>query len=99
MNVISYGCRVQRDECHSWVGSGSPEGVSRHGGRVTNKYVVYTLPIADLELLVADQNTEKIIELIMDATYPGKAGEGRIFVRQVAAVIRVYKGERYDTSL
>ena len=42
------------------------------------KYVDYTLPNVKVEVVVADENTEKIIEVIMDAPATGIAGDGRI---------------------
>ena len=83
----------------SGSGQGVHEGVSRRGGRGASTYVDYTLPNVKVEVVVSDENTEKIIELIKDAATTGKAGDGRIFVSSVAAAIRIDSGERDAATL
>ena len=83
----------------SGSGQGVHEGVSRAAGRGTITYVDYTLPNVKVEVVVTDENTERIIELIKDAATTGKAGDGRIFVSPVAAAIRIDSSERDAATL
>ena len=83
----------------SGSGQGVHEGVSRRGGRGTTVYVDYTLPNVKVEVVVADENTEKVIDIIKDAATTGKAGDGRIFVSPVATAIRIDSGERDASTL
>ena len=48
----------------SGSGQGVHEGTERFGGRGTTKIIDYELPNVKVEVVVADENTEKIIELI-----------------------------------
>ena len=80
-------------------GQGVHEGTQRFGGRGTTKFVDYKLPNVKVEVVVADENTEKIVQLIKDAANTGKAGDGRIFVSPVGAAIRIDTDERDAASL
>ena len=83
----------------SGTGQGVHEGVEKRTSRGGMKYVDYTLPNVKVEVVVTDEMTEKIIEVIKDAATTGKAGDGRIFVSPVAAAIRIDNSDRDAASL
>ncbi len=57
------------------------------------EYVVDFLPKAKIELAVADEIAEQIIEAITDAARTGKIGDGKIFVTDLNQAIRIRTGE------
>jgi nitrogen regulatory protein P-II 2 len=57
------------------------------------EYVVDFLPKAKIELAVADDVAEQVIEAISDAARTGKIGDGKIFVTELTQAIRIRTGE------
>ena len=57
------------------------------------EYVVDFLPKAKIELAVADDVAEQIIEAISNTARTGKIGDGKIFVTELAQAIRIRTGE------
>ncbi len=57
------------------------------------EYVVDFLPKAKLELAVADEVAEQVIEAISNAARTGKIGDGKIFVSELSQTIRIRTGE------
>ena len=57
------------------------------------EYVVDFLPKAKLELAVADDILEQVVETIIDTARTGKIGDGKLFVTDLAQVIRIRTGE------
>jgi nitrogen regulatory protein P-II 1 len=57
------------------------------------EYVVDFLPKVKIEVVIAKENVETVIDAIMKAANTGKIGDGKIFVRQVDEVIRIRTGE------
>ncbi|MGI9295014.1 MAG: P-II family nitrogen regulator [Pseudomonadales bacterium] len=57
------------------------------------EYVVDFLPKAKIELAVADDIAEQVIEAIANTARTGKIGDGKIFVTEVLEAIRIRTGE------
>ena len=57
------------------------------------EYVVDFLPKAKLELAVADDIVEQVVEAICNTARTGKIGDGKIFVTNLEQVIRIRSGE------
>ena len=57
------------------------------------EYVVDFLPKAKIELAVADDVADQVLEAIADAARTGKIGDGKIFVSEVLEAIRIRTGE------
>jgi len=57
------------------------------------EYVVDFLPKAKIELAVADELAEQVIEAIIAAARTGKIGDGKIFVTDLDQAIRIRTGE------
>jgi nitrogen regulatory protein P-II 2 len=57
------------------------------------EYVVDFLPKAKIELAVADELAEQVIEAIANAARTGKIGDGKIFVAELSQAIRIRTGE------
>mgnify|MGYP001151411386 CR=1 FL=1 len=57
------------------------------------EYVVDFLPKVKVEIAVAADISEKVIEAIRSAANTGKIGDGKIFVASVEQVVRIRTGE------
>ena len=57
------------------------------------EYVVDFLPKSKLEVAVADDKVDEVIEAIAKATNTGKIGDGTIFVTELTNVMRIRTGE------
>ena len=57
------------------------------------EYVVDFLPKAKIELAVADDVAEQVIEAISNTARTGKIGDGKIFVTELSQAIRIRTGE------
>jgi len=57
------------------------------------EYVVDFLPKAKLELAVADDVAEQVVEAIANTARTGKIGDGKIFVSDLEEAIRIRTGE------
>ena len=57
------------------------------------EYVVDFLPKAKIELAVADDLAEQVIEAISNTARTGKIGDGKIFVTELVQAIRIRTGE------
>ena len=57
------------------------------------EYVVDFLPKLKLEIAVADDRVEAVVDAIAEAAVSGRIGDGKIFVSQVEEVIRIRTGE------
>jgi nitrogen regulatory protein P-II 2 len=57
------------------------------------EYVVDFLPKAKIELAVADDILDQVIEAIANAARTGKIGDGKIFVSELTEAIRIRTGE------
>jgi len=63
------------------------------------EYVVDFLPKVKLEIVVSDEQLERCIEAITGAARTGKIGDGKIFVSDVAKVIRIRTGEQDNDAI
>ena len=57
------------------------------------EYVVDFLPKVKIELAVADDIADRVIEVITNSAFTGKVGDGKIFVTELEQVIRIRTGE------
>ena len=58
------------------------------------EYVVDFLPKIKLEIVVADDTADKVVDAIANAANTGRIGGGKIFVLPLEEVIRIRTGER-----
>jgi len=63
------------------------------------EYIVDFLPKAKLELAVADDLAEQVVEAIAGAARTGKIGDGKIFVASVEQAVRIRTGETGDAAV
>jgi len=63
------------------------------------EYVVDFLPKAKVEIAIADDRLDEVLEAIANAARTGKVGDGKIFVTDLGQVIRIRTGETGDSAL
>ena len=57
------------------------------------EYSVDTLPKIKLDILVDDEKTQNVVDVIVKIANTGKIGDGKIFISSVDNVIRIRTGE------
>jgi len=84
----------------------SVETVRGHGrqqGRTEmyrgSTYAINLLPKIRVEVVVRDEEVERVVEIVSAAAKTGEIGDGKIFVSDVLDAIRVRTGERGETAL
>jgi nitrogen regulatory protein P-II 2 len=63
------------------------------------EYVVDFLPKSKLEVAVADDQVDGVIEALKKATGTGKIGDGKIFVTDLIGAVRIRTGESGPDAL
>jgi nitrogen regulatory protein P-II 2 len=58
------------------------------------EYAVEFVPKTKIEVAVPDALVDLVIETIMKSGHTGKVGDGKIFVSELAQVVRIRTGER-----
>jgi nitrogen regulatory protein P-II 1 len=63
------------------------------------RYKLDFLPKVKVEIVCIDADVEKIIQTIVEAAFTGGVGDGKIFVYDVAEVVRIRTRERGEKAL
>jgi nitrogen regulatory protein P-II 2 len=63
------------------------------------EYVVEFVPKTKIEIAVADALVDTVIEAIAKSAQTGKVGDGKIFVFDLAQVVRIRTGERDASAI
>jgi len=63
------------------------------------EYVVDFLPKAKIEVAIADDRLDDVVEAIINSARTGKVGDGKIFVSSIDQVWRIRTGETGDSAL
>jgi nitrogen regulatory protein P-II 1 len=63
------------------------------------EYTVDLIPKIKIEMVLADDRVEKVVETIMTAARTGKIGDGKIFLTKLSDAIRIRNAERGDSAL
>ncbi len=58
------------------------------------EYAVEFLPKIKIEIAISDDLVEQAVSAIVEAAHTGRIGDGKIFVYDVAEVVRIRTGER-----
>ena len=78
-------------------GRGRQKGITEiYRGR---EYDIDMLPKLEINLIVRDNEIDKILETIVKSARTGEIGDGKIFLMPVEDVIRIRTGERGDSAL
>ena len=63
------------------------------------EYIVDFLPKLKIEVVVSDAQLEAAVNAITKSAHTGKIGDGKIFVSEIAEVIRIRTGETGDQAI
>jgi len=63
------------------------------------EYTVDLIPKVKLEIVLADEMVEKVVQAITTAARTGKIGDGKIFLLHIDEAIRIRNDERGDSVL
>ena len=63
------------------------------------EYVVDFLPKLKLEVAVADERAEEVVETITESAMSGRIGDGKIFVFDLEQAVRIRTGEEGEQAL
>lgn len=63
------------------------------------EYVVDFLPKIKIELVVADEDVDNTIDIIINSAKTGKIGDGKIFVSPIEKTIRIRTGEEDEDAI
>ena len=63
------------------------------------EYVVDFLPKVKLELVVPDDQAEKVVTALAEAARTDRIGDGKIFVSPVEEAVRIRTGDRGDAAI
>ena len=63
------------------------------------EYVVDFLPKVKLEIAIADEQVDAVIEAVTKAANTGKIGDGKIFVTGLEQLIRIRTGETVNAAV
>ena len=63
------------------------------------EYVVDFLPKVKIEVVVADDIVEQVIEAVSKAARTGKIGDGKIFVTPIDQAVRIRTGETGEEAV
>ncbi|WMW26043.1 P-II family nitrogen regulator [Methanolobus sediminis] len=78
-------------------GRGKQKGVMQQWrGR---KYCVDLLPKIKMEMVVADESVDKVVDVIMKVAATGSIGDGKIFIYPVSKIVRIRTGETDGDAL
>ena len=63
------------------------------------QYSVDFVPKVQIEVIVPEKNVANVVDTIIRAARTGKVGDGKIFVTDLAEIIRIRTGETGDSAL
>ena len=63
------------------------------------EYVIDFLPKIKIDIVVAEEDTDRCIEAITQAARTGKIGDGKIFVSSIERVVRIRTGEENEEAI
>lgn len=78
-------------------------GFGRQKGQVEHyrgeSYTIRFIPKVRVDIVVQDQDAEKVLGVIRDAARTGNVGDGKIFVTDVENALRIRTGEKGTSAL
>lgn len=63
------------------------------------EYIVDFMPKVQIEVVVADDAIDQVVESIVNSARTGQVGDGKIFVTNVEKVIRIRTGEIDESAI
>ena len=73
------------------------QGFGRQAGHTEvyrgTEYKVDFVPKAQIQIVVDDEDADRIVQVIVDAARTGKIGDGKIWVNGIDSLVRIRTGE------
>lgn len=63
------------------------------------EYRIDFVPKVKIEVLVADDDVDRVVDLIVGAARTGSIGDGKLWVTQLERTVRIRTGERDEDSI
>ncbi|MBL9093402.1 MAG: P-II family nitrogen regulator [Planctomycetaceae bacterium] len=63
------------------------------------EYAVDFIPKVKLEVVVHNEDLQKVIDTVVNTARTGQVGDGKIFVSDLSNVIRIRTGEQADSAI
>lgn len=63
------------------------------------EYTVDFVPKVRIEVLVGDDDVDRVVEAVVSSARTGKIGDGKLWVTAAEQVVRIRTGERDDDAL
>ncbi|MCA9083840.1 MAG: P-II family nitrogen regulator [Planctomycetaceae bacterium] len=63
------------------------------------EYIVDFMPKVKIEVVVADDELDKVVEAIVTSARTGQVGDGKIFVTNIERIIRIRTGEIDESAI
>ncbi|MCQ9330666.1 P-II family nitrogen regulator [Corynebacterium phoceense] len=63
------------------------------------EYATDFVPKVKLEIVLADEQMDEVLNAIVESAYTGKIGDGKVWVTPVEDLIRVRTGERGEAAI
>jgi len=64
-----------------------------------SEYTVDFLPKVKIEIAIADDLANKVVDAIVSASQTGKIGDGKIFIIPIEEAVRIRTGEKGEEAL
>ncbi len=63
------------------------------------EYVVDFIPKVKLEIIIGDERLDECVDTIVNAARTGKIGDGKIFISDIAKIVRIRTGEKDQEAI
>ena len=63
------------------------------------EYIVDFMPKVKIEVVVADETADKVVDAVVNSARTGQVGDGKIFISNVEKVIRIRTGEEDESAI
>ena len=64
-----------------------------------SEYTIEFVPKLKIEIVVAEENVDKVVEAVQQAASTGKIGDGKIFIIPIDETIRIRTGEKGPAAI
>ena len=64
-----------------------------------SEYTIEFVPKLKIEIVVAEENVDKVVDAVQQAASTGKIGDGKIFVIPINETIRIRTGEKGPAAI
>jgi nitrogen regulatory protein P-II 1 len=64
-----------------------------------SEYTVDFVPKSKIELVVRDEDLDKVVDTLIESASTGRVGDGKIFISEIADAIKIRTGESGESIL